>query len=113
MKTKLVKSFVYNGLSIDLKPLSENEHREVTILGVPLPCDPGIVLIQDGETQRQVPVLVLADCPKIDFGQLLTPQQIRERDAIGGLLGPGVTAAPPDRPFIPLEECPLKATETS
>ncbi len=107
MKTKLTHTFDYNGMFLDTKPIPEAEQREVTILGVPLPADPGFILIQDGDKRRSVPTLVIDPRPNIDFEALLTKQQLKERKQYGGLLSCGLNTKKPKRDFIPIEECPL------
>jgi len=107
MKTKLTKTFEYNGMFFKTTPIPEAEQREVTILGVPLPVDPGFVLIDDGDKRRSVPTLVIEPSPYIDFEALLTKQQIKERKRCGFLFGYGASAKKPKRDFVPLKKCSL------
>jgi hypothetical protein len=104
MKTTLIKSFKYNGMFIKNKELPESEQREVEILGVMCPPDPGFVTILDQGKQKQVPTFVLKECPRINFGKLLTAEQKSIRDKLGILPGNGVGGKPV---LLPLADCPI------
>jgi len=103
MKTKLLKSFTYNGIFISSQLLATP--REVEVLGVMVPPDPGFITILDEGKQVQVPTLVLENAPKIDWNMLITKEQERIRDnGLGFLVSNGGFK----QSLLPLSECPIK-----
>lgn len=78
--------------------------RPVTVLGVMLPCDPGLVVIRDGEKEYEVATFQLDPRPEIDLEALLTSQQRKVRE-LGFLFGAGVGGK---RKLLPIEQCPIK-----
>lgn len=102
IETLLTGSFKYNGLGITSKRLKE----PVTcrLLGVMMPCDPGMVTIEVRGKQREVPTFLVENCPKIDFGRLLSKEQIKARAALGVLVGSGI---PGKRTLMDIHLCPL------
>lgn len=105
MFTKLVCSFSYAGFGITINHLPEGQQQKVEVIGVMAPVDPGfVVIVFENSEQKQVPTLVLEDCPPIDFGAMLTAKQLAIRESLGALISNG-TGEP--QHLIPLKECPL------
>jgi hypothetical protein len=104
VKSKLICEFSYDGLGFQTKRL--RKHREVEILGIMLPCDPGVVTIKDGDEQRQVPTFALKPCPNFDFEALLSTSQKKGREQIGLLFYSGLDRRKPR--LLPLVKCPIK-----
>jgi hypothetical protein len=98
----MTHSFKYGGFGVQRSPL--DKPRKVTLLGVMLPVDPGMVRIRDGDKECDVPSLTLKDCPLIDYGALLTDEQKRVREALGLMYGNGVGG---EQTLLPLDKCPL------
>lgn len=104
MKTLMHSRFKYGGFGIQVQP--RKKPIEVEIVGVMAPPDPGFVTIHDGKEQYEVPTLVLKESPRIEWGKMLSDQQIKNREACGMLFGTGTDE---ERKLIPLAECPLEA----
>jgi hypothetical protein len=108
MKTKLIKTTEYDGLGFRTTPIPEAEQYEVEIMGVMMPCDPGIVRVKNDNFGKvlDVPTFALAEYPNIDFEALLSDKQLESRKECGILFGNGVSDE--KRYFKPLSELPLK-----
>jgi len=105
MKCKLRAEYSYNGMFLDkVKDYPSDEQREVELLGVPTPVDPGFVRIKDRDEERNVPTLSLSGIHKIDFGSLLADWQEKERGRCGFLFGSGSKPDGVEPGLIPIEE---------
>lgn len=105
MKLTLLYEMVYGGFGIELRPTPK---RQVELLGVQVPVDPGMVTIKDGDDTREIATLCLEGCPLINFEAMLTPKQKAIREGMGALLFTGVVDP---RRLVPLEQCPLAEDE--
>jgi len=107
MKATLICEASYNGLGwSDKKPI--DPPREVEVLGVPSPVDPGVVAIRDGNKNRYVAAFQLEGCPPFNFGAMLNDEQIASREAVGLLFGSGVGG---ERKILTVEKCILYTPE--
>lgn len=58
MKTKLIKTTAYSGFLIESNSIPKAEQPEVEILGVMIPCDPGMVHISNSGRTGDVPAFL-------------------------------------------------------
>lgn len=106
MKSKVVRRARYNGVGLEgLSDIPSENQYEIEIVGVKMPCDPGVVTAKVKGVEKQVHTLLLANCPDIDWENLLSIQQKEIRERTGVLVGTG-TSGP--RCLRPLSDCPLK-----
>lgn len=108
MKTKITHSFYHNKLYTRL--IKKIKPREVTIMGVLVPVDPGVVTILDNGKERQVPTCVLEDCPNINFEALMTEEQKETSGTDDFLWGSAYNVS--DRTLVPLKECPMSEKQS-
>lgn len=107
MKANVTKKFEYNGMFIKSEPIESP--IPVEILGVLSPVDPGMLYVkEESGLCREVPTIVLDNFPNVDFGNMLTDEQINERKLCGILFAPAKNG----RKLIPLNSCKIKEKQS-
>ena len=106
MKAKLISEHEYNGMFWStIRSLNE----PVVVLGVMHPVDPGCVLVKRKSGKEEtVPEFAIVPALNIDWTGMMTDEQKKVRERIGGLLGNGLGT---QGELVPIDQVKRKATK--